>query len=106
MSLLDTPAPVQLTPVQRAAKQIERAAPQMFNQLLSSWEQGVSTIWDNPTPQAVLDQIEADGFSTVEVFTRSGQLMAFLETQKTGCTANGAAKIKAFTVVNGKILIS
>jgi hypothetical protein len=62
-------------------------------------------------PQAVLDALEADGGSSVELFTRSGELVAFLIAQNPPAPElariNAAiAKVKPFTVVDGKILIT
>ncbi len=102
MSLLETTT----TPPNRIAQKAERllrAPAQVFNQLLNQWQQGIADIWDDANPQAVLDEL---GTKAPELFQLSSQLAGFLETMKPGCTAAASAKVKPFTVVSGKVVIT
>jgi hypothetical protein len=93
-------------PIDRAvqkAERLRRTPIQLFNTLLSSWSQGVSAIWDDADPQAVLDALGTDA---APLFQLSAQTAAFLEQLKPGCTTDAVSKIKAFTVqADGKITI-
>ena len=110
MSLLD-PITNNVSPAAQKAKQLRSSTAQIFNQVLRQWENGINLLWNDSDPQAVLDALEADGASSVELFTRSAALAEFLIAQNppTGDLARitaAAAKVKPFTVVKGKILIT
>jgi hypothetical protein len=110
MSLLD-PIENTVSPAAQKARQLRQSAAQIFNQTLHQWEQGINLLWDDANPQAVLDALEADGGSSVELFTRSKELVEFLVAQNPPASElaliNAAiAKVKPFTVVDGKILIT
>jgi len=110
MSLL-TPIENNVSPAAQKALQLRQCTVQLFNQTLHQWEQGIDLLWNDANPQAVLDALEADGGSSVELFTRSGELSAFLIAQNPAtpelARINAAiAKVKPFTVVDGKILIT
>jgi len=102
MSLLDT-QPEQFNRTEQKVKRVLAMPSQLFNQILQQWSQGVSAIWDDETPQAILDGVGDKG---LETFTRSAALAVFLESQKPGCTTEVVAKIKSFTVDNGRIVIA
>ena len=78
----------------------------IFATLLTQWENSIKLLWDDENPQAILDQFESDGNSSVELFTRSAELVQFLESQKPGCTALIISKVRPFEVVNNKIVIT
>jgi len=68
----------------------------MFNHLLATWAKGLQTVWEAPSPAEVL---AAMGPQAAELFTRSAQLRAFLESQQPGSTnIPEAAKIKPVTI--------
>ena len=110
MSLLN-PIEDTVSPAAQKARQLRQITAQIFNQTLRQWEQGIDFLWSDVNPQAVLDALEADGGSSVELFTRSGELSAFLIAQNPPAPElariNAAiAKVQPFTVVDGKILIT
>jgi len=95
MSNLLTP-PAKPTDAQaRAAKAL--ALPRVvFNRLLQSWASGLDLVWSAQKPGDVL---AAMGPQAAELFTRSSQLRAFLESQQPGSTTiPQAAKIKPVTL--------
>jgi hypothetical protein len=94
MSLLTPPAKPNATQA-RAARAL--ALPRtIFNRLLKSWAEGVDAVWSAPAPADVL---AAMGTQAGELFTRSAQLRAFLESQQPGCTnIPQAARIKPVTI--------
>ena len=106
MSLLDNTQQTEINRPQRKARQLKQSALNVFTTLLSQYFQGISLLHEDETPQAIIDAFEADGNSSVELFTRHGQLGAFLESQKAGSTTEANAKIKPFTVVDNKIKFS
>jgi hypothetical protein len=68
----------------------------MFTRLLASWQEGLDAVWSAPSPA---DVIAAMGTQAGELFTRSAQLRAFLESQQPGSTnIPAAAKIKPCTI--------
>ena len=110
MSLLN-PIEDTVSPAAQKARQLRQSTVQIFNQTLRQWEQGINLLWNDANPQAVLDALEADGGSSVELFTRSRELSAFLIAQNPPAPElariNAAiAKVQPFTVVDGKILIT
>lgn len=91
------------TTAQRKAESLRRFPAIQFNQLLQSWKQQVSAIWDDENPQGILDELGTDGAA---LFALSASLAAYLESVKAVCTAETLAKVKAFTVEeDGRIAI-
>jgi len=110
MSLLN-PIENTVSSAAQKARQLRQSTVHIFSQTLRQWEQGINLLWNDANPQAVLDALEADGGSSVELFTRSGELAEFLVAQNPPAPEldriNAAiAKVKPFTVVAGKILIT
>jgi hypothetical protein len=110
MSLLN-PIENTVSPAAQKARQLRQSTVQIFNQTLRQWEQGINLLWDDANPQAVLDALEANGGSSVELFTRSKELAEFLVAQNPPAPElarinKAIAKVKPFTVVAGKILIT
>lgn len=94
MSLL-TPA-AKPAPAQRRAQRALALPRIMFTRLLASWQEGLDAVWSAPSPA---DVIAAMGTQAGELFTRSAQLRAFLESQQPGSTnIPAAAKIKPCTI--------
>ena len=62
----------------------------MFNRLLRSWSEGLDAVWSAPNPADVLAAL---GPQAGELFTRSEQLRAFLESQQPGCTNTSQAAL-------------
>jgi hypothetical protein len=94
MNLLSAPA--QPTPAQARAVRALRLPRIMFTRLLRSWTEGLDAVWSAPNPAEVL---AAMGPQAAELFTRSAQLRAFLESQQPGSTSiPSAAKIKPVTI--------
>ncbi len=103
MSLLSPPAKHAAAQA-RAARAL--AAPRVvFNRALRSWSATLDLIWTAPNPAEVLAAL---GPQAGELFTRSQQLRAFLETQQPGCTnIPSAAKIKPCTIhPDGSVTLS
>jgi hypothetical protein len=68
----------------------------MFNRLLRSWSEGLDAVWSAPNPADVLAAL---GPQAGELFTRSEQLRAFLESQQPGSTAiPSTARIKPYAI--------
>jgi len=83
----------------------------MFEDLFKDWADGVRSIWTHPDPQAVLDALQAQllvrGSSCKEVFDKSQQVAAFLESLQQGCTADTVALVRPFAVgEKGQITIA
>jgi hypothetical protein len=88
--------PPKLTIAQCRAKRALALPLMMYKRLLRSWAEGLDAVWSAPNPADVL---AAMGTQAGELFTRSAQLRAFLESQQPGCTAiPQAAKIKPVTM--------
>ena len=87
MSVLERPQREPRDPVQTAINKLQRSLPSQFQMLLSTWEQGMKTLWTGDTA-AILEGL---GTNAVEIFTISAKTAAFLEDLKPGCTANALA---------------
>jgi hypothetical protein len=121
MPLLDVTSPT-LTPEQLAAKraaEVRRKASVLttsttysFNALLTSLTSSFGVLWDDENPQEILDAL---GTAGPELFQLSSLTLQFLGAV-TDVSAMGehnravkekltglAAKVKPFTIVNGKI---
>lgn len=95
MSLLDSPTP--LSPAQTRANRARALPRTILHRLLRTWGDGLDLIWNTPNPAEVLAAL---GTNAGELFRRSAELRAFLESQKAGCTnIPQSARIKA-TVIN------
>jgi len=88
MTLLSSPA--KPTAAQARAARALAMPRAMFTRLLRSWSEGVDAIWSAPSPADVLAALGPQG---AELFTRSEQLRAFLESQQPGCTNTSQAAL-------------
>lgn len=105
MPSISIPTPPNDTPEQTRAKYLVRLTQVGFQNLLQGWIDGVTGLWSYGNPQAVLDAQQAlyiASPSTVdspaEMFQRSSQTIAFLESQLPGCTEETLKLVKPFTV--------
>lgn len=96
-SLLSSPAPGPKPTIAQCRAKRALALPRvMFKRLLRSWAEGLDAVWSAPDPAAVL---AAMGNQAGELFTRSQQLRAFLESQQPGSTnIPQIAKIRSYTI--------
>jgi len=110
MSVLDQTQANPLTPAERSAKQVKRAASQMAYQLIQSWNHGWDLIWSSADPAAVLAELGTDAG---EIFALNEDMIVYLNTTLAGrkqdeldaINAKVAAKPATTTAADGSVTI-
>ena len=110
MSVLNQQPQPTLTPAERSARQVKRAATQMAFQLIQSWNHGWDLIWSSEDPAAVLAELGTDAG---EIFELNEDLIAYFNTTLTGrkqdeldaIMAKVAAKPATTTAEDGSVTI-
>lgn len=97
--------------VKMKANALTNAPLQNFNALLSQWQNGISLVWEDSSPQDIISAIDAiartRSTNVSELFALSAKTAAFLESLQTGCTTVSIGKIKAYTVnADGSITVN
>lgn len=76
----------------RQVQNIQRNAASLFQQVKSTWEQSVQTVWKGDTVKI----LETMGTDAVEFFRVSAATAAFLETLEPGATEAGRKLMRPF----------
>jgi len=106
MSVLNNPAPADITPADRAARQIKDRARETFRQLADTFNQTSTHFWSHrkATPAEIAAALGTDA---AEVFALHGKLGAMLATVKPEAIAEGQAVVGQFTVnADGTVTIT
>ena len=92
-NIISTGGAARPSPERRAAR-LKDAAKVNFNSLLAAWNASVTLLWNNDTA----DILAALGTDAADVFDLSAKTVAFMESIKPGCTTEGRALMRPFTV--------
>jgi hypothetical protein len=68
MSILNTNQTPELTRPERKARRVKQGAKQLADQLISGWEQGFDSIWNDEDPASILVELGTDA---AEIFALS-----------------------------------